>query len=54
MNNNYIVVDKNMKINIDNIYACGDIIKKYLYLLTMVVGEVILAIINVKRYNCRK
>ena len=27
MNNNYIVVDKNMKININNIYACGDIIK---------------------------
>ena len=49
MDNNYIVVDKNMKTNIDNIYACGDIIKKDLYLLTTAVGEASLAALNVKK-----
>lgn len=49
MDNNYIVVDKNMKTNIDNIYACGDIIKKDLYLLTTAVGEATLAALNVKK-----
>ena len=49
MDNNYVVVDKNMKTNIDNIYACGDIIKKDLYLLTTAVGEASLAALNVKK-----
>lgn len=31
LDNGYIVVDKNMKTNIDGIYASGDIIKKDLY-----------------------
>lgn len=49
MDNNYIVVDKNMKTNFDNIYACGDIIKKDLYLLTTAVGEATLVALNVKK-----
>lgn len=47
--NNYVVVDKNMRTNIDNIYACGDIIKKDLYLLTTAAGEATLAAFNVKK-----
>ena len=31
LDNNYIVVDENMKTNIDGIYASGDIIKKKVY-----------------------
>lgn len=49
MDNNYIIVDSNMKTNVDNIYACGDIIKKDLYLLTTAVGEATLAALNVKK-----
>lgn len=36
---NYILVDKNFKTSIDNVYACGDIIKKDVYQLTTAVGE---------------
>lgn len=31
LDNNYIIVDENMKTNIDGIYAAGDIIKKNVY-----------------------
>ena len=31
LDNNYIIVDENMKTNIDGIYASGDIIKKKVY-----------------------
>lgn len=37
--NDYIVVDKDLKTSIDNVYACGDIIKKDIYQLTTAVGE---------------
>lgn len=37
--NNYIIVDNNYKTSIDNVYACGDIIKKDIYQLTTAVGE---------------
>jgi len=39
LEDNYIVVNKNMKTNIDNIYACGDIIKKDVYQVSTAVGE---------------
>lgn len=37
--NNYIIVDNNYKTSINNVYACGDIIKKDIYQLTTAVGE---------------
>ncbi len=39
MDNNYIIVDKNMETNIKGIYACGDIIKKDLYQIVTAVSE---------------
>ena len=47
--NDYIIVDKNMKTNIDYIFACGDIIKKDIYQLTTAVSEATIAGINVKK-----
>ena len=47
--NGYIVVNNQMKTNIDYIYACGDIIKKEIYQLTTAVGEATIAAINVKK-----
>jgi len=35
----YLIVDDNMKTNVNNIYACGDIIKKNLYQITTAVAE---------------
>lgn len=49
MDNNYIVVDEHMKTNIDNIYACGDIIKKEVYQLSTAVGEATIAAVNIKK-----
>lgn len=37
--NNYLVVDDNMKTNIEGIYACGDILKKDLYQVTTAIAE---------------
>lgn len=39
LNDNYIVVDEKMQTNIDNICACGDIIKKDLYQIITAAGE---------------
>jgi len=39
MDNNYIIVNQDMKTNIDGIYACGDIIKKSIYQITTAVAE---------------
>lgn len=39
LNNDYIVVDRNMKTNIKNIYACGDIVQKTVYQVSTAVGE---------------
>lgn len=37
--NDYILVDKNMKTNIEGIFACGDVIYKSLYQVSNAVGE---------------
>lgn len=37
--NGYIIVDKTMKTSVDNIYACGDIIKKEVYQISTAIGE---------------
>lgn len=39
LNDNYIVVDEKMQTNINNICACGDIIKKDLYQIITAAGE---------------
>lgn len=45
--NGYILVDKNMKTSIDNIYAAGDIIKKDLYQIVTAASEGAIAGINI-------
>ena len=47
MDNNYIVVDKNMETSVKGIYAAGDIIKKDLYQLVTAVSEGAIAATNV-------
>lgn len=47
MENNYLIVDKNMKTNINGIYACGDVIKKEAYQISTAVGEGAIAAISV-------
>ncbi len=37
--NNYLIVDQNMRTNRKLIYACGDVIKKELYQVTTAIGE---------------
>lgn len=39
LDHNFIVVDQNMRTNIDGIYACGDCVKKEVYQLTTAVGD---------------
>ncbi len=48
---NYIVVDNNMKTNIDGVYACGDIIKKNVYQISTAVGEGSTAALSIIRNN---
>lgn len=38
-NNNYIVVDSNMRTNIKNLYACGDVIEKNVYQIITAASE---------------
>ena len=45
--NGYIIVDKNMKTNIDGIYAAGDIIKKDLYQIVTAASEGAVAAVNI-------
>ena len=45
--NDYLIVDKNMKTSIDGIYACGDVIKKEAYQISTAVGEGALAAISI-------
>ena len=47
MDNNYIIVDKNMETSVKGIYAAGDIIKKDLYQLVTAVSEGAVAATNV-------
>lgn len=39
LDNNYILVDNNMRTNIKGIYACGDVIKKEVYQIVTAAGE---------------
>ncbi|MDD2518307.1 MAG: FAD-dependent oxidoreductase [Bacilli bacterium] len=39
LDNKYVLVDKTMRTNIKNIYACGDVIKKEIYQITTAIGE---------------
>lgn len=48
-NFNYIVVDNKMQTSINNIYACGDVIKKDIYQLTTAAGEATIAAINISK-----
>src|SRR5574344_2280347 len=47
IDNDYIVVNKNMATNLHGIYACGDIIKKDFYQISIAVGEGTVAALNV-------
>jgi thioredoxin reductase (NADPH) len=49
MKDGYIVVDENMRTNIKNIYACGDIIKKELYQIVTAVSEGAIAAVSALR-----
>lgn len=52
LKDNYIVVDKDMKTNISNVYACGDIINKSVYQIATCVGEGSIAAMSlIKEYN---
>lgn len=44
---NYIIVDSHMMTNVENIYACGDIIKKDLYQITTAASEGAIAASNI-------
>ena len=48
--NGYIIVNKNMKTNINGIFACGDIIKKDIYQLSTAIGEAAIAATKVDEY----
>lgn len=45
----YIIVDENMRSNINCIYACGDIIKKDLYQVSTAVSEGAIAAVNLNK-----
>lgn len=49
LENGYIVVDKNMRTNIDKIYACGDAIKKDVYQIITAAGEGAIAATSFER-----
>ena len=46
----YIIVDQNMKTNIDGLYACGDVIKKDVYQIATAIGEGATAATQVQKY----
>lgn len=47
--NGYIIVDQNMKTNIDTIYACGDVVKKTAYQIITAASDGALAAINIEK-----
>lgn len=49
LDDDYIVVDNNMRTNINKIYACGDIIKKDVYQISTAVGEGTIAAISASK-----
>ncbi len=46
----YIEVDKNLKTNIDSVYAAGDVIRKSLYQVSTAVGDGASAAFNLQKY----
>lgn len=50
LENNHIVVDKNMQTNIDGIFACGDVIKKEVYQISTATAEGTIAAYSVQKY----
>jgi thioredoxin reductase (NADPH) len=52
--NGYIVVNSEMKTNIDGIYACGDVIKKEVYQISTAVGEGAIAAMSAIKYISNK
>ena len=44
---NYIIVDNNMKTNVDGIYACGDAIKKSVYQISTATAEGTIAAMSI-------
>ena len=49
LDKNYIIVDENMRTNIKNIYACGDVIKKQVYQITTAVNDGTIVANSIKR-----
>lgn len=49
MQNDYIIVDSNMRTNIKGIYACGDVILKDVYQIATAVGEGAIAAMSFKK-----
>lgn len=49
MQNDYIEVDKNMRTNINGIYACGDVIEKQVYQIITAAGEGATAAMSCKK-----
>lgn len=49
LEDDYIVVDQNMRTNVEKIYACGDIIKKEVYQISTAVGEGTIAAISASK-----
>lgn len=47
--NGYIIVDEKMKTKINNVYACGDVIKKDIYQISTAVSEGCVAAINLNK-----
>ncbi|HOO68436.1 MAG TPA: FAD-dependent oxidoreductase [Bacilli bacterium] len=47
--NDYVIVDSNMKTNIDKIYACGDAVKKTVYQMSTAIGDGATAAMNLIR-----
>ena len=50
LDNNYIIVDQNMKTSIEGIYACGDVIKKDLYQIITAASDGAIAANSIKNY----
>lgn len=49
LNHGYIVVDNNMRTNVKNVFACGDVISKELYQIATAIGEGAIAAISAIR-----
>lgn len=54
INNNYIVVDKNMKTSLNYVYACGDTIEKDVYQIVTAAGDGAIAATSLQKYIDRQ